>query len=333
MSMKIDVFNHVFPEEFFTAAEVLMPKAAVNRWKAMPELYDMEARMRVIDQFDDYQQIISISQPPFDLIAGPGDSPGLARVANDGMARICREYPDRMPWFIASLPMNNTEAALAEIDRVIDDLGAVGFQIHSSVDNKALDQQEFRDIFAKIAQRGKTVWLHPTRPASHADYLSEDQSLYEIFWGIGWAYETSAAMVRMVCSGMFDEIPNLRVIAHHWGAYIPHAEGRFTPLWERRNATMSGTGKSFADTLKRPMAEYFKDFYGDTAMFGAQAQSQAGLDYFGADHSFFATDCPYDLEGGKSLISSTIDVIENLRCESADRQLIYEDNTRKLLGI
>jgi aminocarboxymuconate-semialdehyde decarboxylase len=331
--MKIDVFNHVFPEEFFEAAEKLMPAAAVKRWKAMPELYDMQARMKVLDQFDDYQQIISISQPPFDLIAGPGDSPELARVANDGMARICREYPDRMPWFIASLPMNNTDAAICEIDRVIDEHGAVGFQIHSSVDQKALDQPEFRDIFAKITERGKAVWLHPTRPATHADYLSEDQSLYEIFWGFGWAYETSAAMARIVCSGMFDELPGLKIIAHHWGAYAPHAEGRFSPLWERRNATMSGTGKSFADNLKKPMVDYFKMFYGDTAMFGAQAASQAGLDFFGADHSFFATDCPYDLVGGKDLISSTIEVIENLRCEEADRQIIYEDNTRKLLGI
>ena len=140
-------------------------------------------------------------------------------------------------------------------------------------------------------------------------------------------------MARIVCSGMFDEIPNLRVIAHHWGAYVPHAEGRFTPLWEHRNAVMSPDGKGFADRLKRPMIDYFKMFYGDTAMFGAQAASQAGLDFFGADHSFFATDCPYDLVGGENLIRSTIGVIEALRCADGDRRMIYEDNTRALLGI
>lgn len=331
--MKIDVFNHVFPTEFFEQAETLMPSAAVKRWKTMPELYDMDARMKVIDRFDDYRQIISMSQPPFDVIAGPDDSPGLARVANDGLARICRAYPDRMPWFIASLPMNNTAAALHEVDRVMEEHGAVGFQIYSSVDQKALDQPEFRDIFAAIAERGKAVWLHPTRPATHPDYLSEDRSLYEIFWGFGWAYETTAAMARIVCSGMFDEIPNLKIIGHHWGAYVPHAEGRFSPLWERRNANMSEDGRSFADDLEKPMIDYFKMFYGDTAMFGAQAASQAGLDFFGADHSFFATDCPYDLAGGADLIRSTIEVIENLRCGDTDRTLIYEDNTRKLLGI
>ena len=247
--MKIDVFNHVFPTEFFEAAEKLMPARSVKRWKAMEELYDMDARMKVIDKFDDYQQIISISQPPLDMIAGPEDSPELARVANDGMARICREYSDRMPWFIAALPMNNTQEAISEVDRVLDEHGAVGFQIHSNVNGKPLDSSEFRDIFAKIAERGKCVWLHPTRPASHADYLTEDQSHYEIFWGVGWAYETTAAMCRMVCSGMFDKIPNFHVMAHHWGAYIPHAEGRM-PLWEARNATSSADGTSFADDLE-----------------------------------------------------------------------------------
>ena len=153
--MKIDVFNHVFPNEFFEAAEKLMPARSVKRWKAMEELYNMDARMRVIDKFDDYQQIISISQPPLDMIAGPDDTPELARVANDGMARICKKYPDRMPWFIAALPMNNTQESINEVDRVLDEHGAVGFQIHSNVNGKPLDSPEFRDIFAKIAERGK----------------------------------------------------------------------------------------------------------------------------------------------------------------------------------
>ena len=68
-------------------------------------------------------------------------------------------------------------------------------------------------------------------------------------------------------------------------------------------------------------------------MFGAQAASQAGLDFFGADHSFFATDCPYDEEGGGRLIRSTIDVIANLRCSDADRIMMFESNTRKLIGV
>lgn len=331
--MKIDVFNHVLPVEFFEKLDGVLPNAVVERLKGLRTVYDMDARLRMMDEFDDYQQILSMAQPATEAIAGPDDSPALTRIANDGMARICREHPDRMPWFIASLPMNNTEASLAEIDHAIDDLGAVGFQIFSNINDRALDQPEFRDIFCKIAERGKLVWLHPARPASHPDYLTEDRSFYEIFWGFGWAYETSVAMARIVCSGMFDEIPNLKIIAHHWGAYAPHAEGRFTPAWENRNRDI-GEGQSFVGRLKKPLVEYFKqNFYGDTAMFGAQAASQAGLDFFGADHSFFATDAPYDHEGGAYNIRSTINVLENLRCTDADRKMMYETNTRKLLGV
>ena len=181
--MKIDVFNHVFPIEFFEQVDGLMPDAAVKRWKTIKTIYDMDARLRMLEEFDDYQQIISMSQPPTDAIAGPDDSPALTRVANDGMARICQQHSDRMPWFIASLPMNNTPAAIAEVDRVIDEHNAVGFQLFTNVNNKALDQPEFRDIFAKIAERGKIIWLHPTRPATHPDYLTEDRSFFEIFWG------------------------------------------------------------------------------------------------------------------------------------------------------
>ncbi len=329
--MKIDIFNHVFPTEFFDVAEPLMPKIAVSRWKAIQTIWDMDARARMLDEFDDYCQVISMSQPPFDLIAGPDMALKLAQVANDGMSRICKKYPDRMPRFIASLPMNNTEGAIREIDRVLDEHNAAGFQIHTNVSGAALDQPQFRDIFAKISERGKAIWLHPTRPASHADYVTEDQSFYEIFWGIGWAYETTSAMLRMVCSGMMDEIPNLKVIAHHWGAYIPHAEGRF-PLWEVRNATM-GDGTSFADKLKRPMLDYMKDFWADTAMFGAQAASQAGFDFYGSGNSFFASDCPYDLVGGSDLIRNTIDVINNLSCTDSDREMIYEQNSRTLLNL
>ena len=290
--MKIDVFNHV-SDRVFRAADGLMPDAAVKRWNLINTIYDMDARLRMLDEFDDYQQIFDVATA-IDAIAGPNDSPALTRVANDGMARICREHPDRMPWFIASLPMNNTAAAVAEVDRVIDEHNAVGFQLFTNVNNKALDQPEFRDIFAKIAERGKIIWLHPTRPATHPDYLTEDRSFYEIVWGFGWAYETSVAMARIVCSGMFDEIPDLKIIAHHWGAYAPHAEGRFTPAWESRNAVM-GDEQGFAGKLEIPLVDYFKKvFYGDTAMFGAQAASQAGFDFFGADHSVFATDAPYD---------------------------------------
>ena len=260
-----------------------MPKKAVARWRAIETLHDMDARKRMLDEFGDYQQIISMSQPPIDVLGGPDQTPALARIANDGMAAICKADPDRFPSFLASPAMNNPDAAVAEVDRAVGELGACGLQVHSNVNGRALDDPAFFPVFERMAQLDRPIFLHPARPMSHADYAAEDESKFEIFWGLGWAYETSAAMARIVFSGMFDKLPALKIVAHHWGAYIPHAGGRITPHWDGRSSQSDDTSYGpLGEALKRPAIDYFKMFYVDTAMFGAKEASQCGLDFFGA---------------------------------------------------
>ena len=331
--MKIDIFNHVFPQPLFERLERHLPAVFYRRYQAITTMHDTDARLRMLDEFDDVQQVLSLSQPPLEAMAGPDETPELARLGNDGMAGWCRAHPDRFPGFIASLPMNNPDAALAELERAVGELGAVGVQTYSNVNGKPLDAPEFYPLFERMAAHGKPVWLHPARPESHADYLTEDSSMYQIWWALGWAYETSAAMARIVFSRMFDKLPELQVICHHWGGYIPHAEGRISPSWETRGArTGDPSGEAMA-AMKRPLMEYFKLFYGDTAMFGAQGASQCGLDFFGAGHSLFATDCPYDEEGGARLIRDTIAVLDALRCTDAERAAMFEGNAKQMLGL
>ena len=331
--MNLDVFNHVFPEVFIETLAETMPRRAVARWRSIETLWNMDARLRLLDEFGDYQQIVSMSQPPVDVLGGPDRTPALARIANDGMAAICRAHPDRFPSFLLSLPMNNPDEAVREVDRAVTELGACAAQIHSNVNGRALDDPAFFPVFERLERLGKPVFLHPARPMAHADYQAEDESRYEIFWGLGWAYETSAAMARIVFSGMFDKLPNLKILAHHWGAYIPHAEGRL-PHWEGRSSQSDRTDYGpLKDSLKRPATEYFKMFYADTAMFGAQAASQCGLEFFGAGHSLFASDCPFDAEGGRILIRDTIAVMESLRCTEQEREDMYLNNARAFLGL
>ena len=75
--------------------------------------------------------------------------------------------------------------------------------------------------------------MHPARDARVADYPGEVKSKYEIWQVLGWPYETSVAMARIVFSGMLDELPEMRVITHHLGAMIPYFEGRVGPLWDQ----------------------------------------------------------------------------------------------------
>ena len=109
--MKLDIYTHVFPQTFFDKLEeVVEDKGPIKRWLNIPVLYDIDARLRMMDTFGDYQQVLTLSAPAIEFIAGPELSPEMARIANDGMAAICKAHPDRFPCFIASMPMNNPDA-------------------------------------------------------------------------------------------------------------------------------------------------------------------------------------------------------------------------------
>ena len=209
--MKIDVFNHIFPKRFFAKMLEVAPNHADmgKRSREIPLLLDLDARFRLMDTFGDYRQILSLASPPIEAYAAPDVSPLLARLANDGMAELVERYPDRFPGFAASLAMNHPEAALAELDRAIRDLGANGVQIYTNAAGRPLDDSAFAPLFERLAAYDLPVLLHPARGADMPDYACESRSRYEIWWTFGWPYETSAAMARLAFSGLFDRLPDL----------------------------------------------------------------------------------------------------------------------------
>ncbi|MEI9813507.1 MAG: amidohydrolase family protein [Acidobacteriota bacterium] len=145
--MKIDIFNHLFPQAFFDKyIENGLPDIG-KRVKAMPTIVNLDARFKVMDEFGDYCQVISLPAPTIEALGGPNESPDIAKLANDGMAELCQKYPQRFPAFIASLPMNNPEATVKEAVRAIDTLGASGVQIYTNVNGAPLDGPELAEFF------------------------------------------------------------------------------------------------------------------------------------------------------------------------------------------
>jgi len=334
--MKLDIFNHIFPKIFYDKMMKVNPDLVDigKRVRAIPVLFDLDERFRCMDQFDDYAQIICLASPPLEIVAGPDVTPDLARAANDGMAEYVGKYPDRFPGFIASMPMNNPDATLEEIDRAIRDLKAVGIQFFTNVKGKPLDLPEFKPLFEKMADYDLPIWIHPARGANFPDYLTEEKSKYEIWWTFGWPYETSVMMARLVFGGYFDAFPNLKIITHHMGGMVPFFEGRVGPGWDQLGARTSDEDYShILKGLKKPHLEYFKMFYADTALFGSLAGTLCGLAFFGVDQLLFASDSPFDPERGPGYIRETIKIVDALPISDADRQKIYEGNARKLLKI
>jgi predicted TIM-barrel fold metal-dependent hydrolase len=333
--VKIDIFNHILPEPFF--AEFLRIAGGLKdmgkRSRNIPIMWDLDARFRVMDEFGDYQQVISLASPPIEAFADPGISPVLAQMANDGMADLVARHKDRFPAFVAALPMNNPDAAAKELDRALTQLGAVGVQMYSNAAGKPLDAPEFLPLFDELARRDRPMWLHPARDGSFSDYRTEDRSKYEIWWTFGWPYETSVAMARLVFAGIFDRHPNLKIITHHMGAMIPYFEGRVGYGWDQlgRRTSDEDYGALLKSMKKRPL-DYFRMFYADTALFGAQAGTECGLDFFGVDRVLFASDTPFEPTPGL-YIRETIRVLESLDLTADEKDRIYHSNAQQLLKL
>ena len=103
-----DAFNHFYPEKFFTKLLQTSSgaKDVVKITAEIPIIHDLQARLRLIESFQDYSQILSLPLPPIETLAGPDQSPELARVGNEGMAELVQKYPDHFKGYVASLPMN-----------------------------------------------------------------------------------------------------------------------------------------------------------------------------------------------------------------------------------
>jgi aminocarboxymuconate-semialdehyde decarboxylase len=294
----VDIYCHIFPDKFFQEMNRIAPRLGniATRLRGVKKLFDLDERFREMDQFGDYRQIISLPNPPIEDLAAGEVGLNLARIGNDAMAELAARHPDRFPTFVAALSMTDVEGSVAEARRAVNELGAGGVQIFTSVAGRPLDEKAFEPIFATMAELDLPIWLHPARTASMPDYPKEPKSRFEMWWCFGWPYDTSVAMVRMVFCGLLGA----RTTDEDYSKILP--------------------------SLKRPHLDYMHDFYGDTALFGGGIHAvRCGLEFFGSDHVVFATDTPL------GPIAPTIDVIKRLDVADGDRRKIFAGNAERLL--
>lgn len=145
-----------------------------------------------------------------------------------------------------------------------------------------------------------------------------------------WPFETTIAMGRIVFSGMLEKYPNLKIITHHCGGFVPCQAERISGGIEGSEMRW-GYGPSRYFT-KKPV-DYYKMLYGDTACYGNTSALMCGHTFFGTDHMLFGTDMPWDSQGGFRLVRDTIRSVEEMDISEKDRGKIFEENAKKLFRL
>ena len=335
--MRIDAYTHFFPKKFFDRLDDIATdyRDMGKRVRSLPALYDIALRKKIVDGHKDYQQILSYTQPPIELIAKtPAQIDELCRIINDGFAELIAKEKDHFPGWVAQVSLAAADAGVGEAVRAVKELGALGVQIYTNVAGKPLDRPEYLPFWDKMSVLGIPVWMHPARGAEMPDYVSEPKSLYEIWWTFGWSYETATAMMRLVYSRIMDNHPGLKIITHHFGGIVPMLEGRIGPGNDVMGSRTSDTDYvSLRKSLKKRVLDYFKqDFWADTAVFTAEPATKAGLEFFAHDKIVFASDCPYDPEGGTMYPRETLRILDRLNLSKADQDKIFFKNLEAVTG-
>lgn len=324
--MKIDIFAHLMPRKYRDAIyEETGRKFAMLE---IPTLTDLEHRFRLMDAFPEVVQVVTMVGPVSEAIANPEKAAALARLANDEMAEVVARHYDRFVAAVATLPMNNMDAALVETQRAIKELGMKGIMIHTPVNGKPLDLPEFMPLYEMMSRFDLPIWLHPRREQT-PDYESESTSKYWIWCLWGWPYETTIAMTRLVYSGVFDKHPSLKFITHHCGAMVPYLQGRIRCI----EGLAKFCGKQFGENLRRPILDYYQMFCNDTALQGNTSGLMTAYRFFGSDRILFGADFPFENELGFGTLRDTITSIDQIDIPESDRKKIYGDNAKRLLRL
>ena len=335
---KIDAFCHIMPRPYYDRFFELDtgPRAANLRERVskIPSLVDMDVRFGQMDEFGEYRQIVNIAAPPVEDLGSPALSREMSRIGNEAMAELVAQHSDRFAGFCACVPMDDPEAAVAELDYAVGELGAVGAQIYTHVHGSPMDGERFEPFYARIAELGKLLQVHPCRDASWSDYPNEERSKFEIWWTFGWEYDLSAFMARMVFSGVLERHPDLKMLIHHGGSMVPHFSGRVGPGWDQLGARTPASQRADIagyELPRRPL-EYFKMMYADTALFGAAHALRCSVDFYGVDHVLFSSDSPYDPEKGPGYIRASIRNIEEIGLTADEQEAVFSGNLRRLIG-
>ncbi|MDP3984777.1 MAG: amidohydrolase family protein, partial [Acidimicrobiia bacterium] len=267
-----------------------------------------ESRLEAMDRMGiEIQGLATFVSEYFYWTPGPLGAE-LARVQNDRLAQAVADHPTRFIGMGATVPMQDIDRAIAEAARA-KEIGFKGLQVGGTVNGHNLDEERFRPFWKAVSELGLAVILHPNGyPESHrfGDYFLTNC--------IGNPLETMVAATRMIFSGLFEELPALKLVLLHGGGYLPFYAARADHTWEVRPETR-------VRIPDNPPSYYVRRLYFDTMVFQPLYLRHL-IDVVGVDRVMAGTDFPFDM--GETDPLGLVDKVDGLSDE--DRAAIKGGN-------
>jgi aminocarboxymuconate-semialdehyde decarboxylase len=323
--LRVDCQSHVFPASY---AELLTRNvgwvtatggdgAYVIRYGDVQQFalyladYDPAGKVRAMEEAGIDISVLSVNIPTPDLLA-PDLALAGARLCNDYLAETCARYAGRYVG-LASLPLADVPAAIAELDRALDDLDLRGVFLPSHIGGAPLDTPRFEPFYAHVAARGVPLVLHPSVPMWGE--AIKDHALIPM---LGFMVDTSIAMLRLILGGVLERHPDLRIVHPHAGGVLPYVMGRVEEQTE-----VKGRGR---EHITRSPLSYYRAVYLDLVAPSALTVRYA-YDFSGPDRLLFGSDHPW------ISLADALAIVEGLELSTEDRAKIFARNACDLFHL
>jgi aminocarboxymuconate-semialdehyde decarboxylase len=323
----VDFHNHYYPPEYIEALKTSESAVRVTYDEEgnprvhypgdynilVPAHRDLEYRTRVLEDHGVDTQVLTFTTPGVHVEL-PAVAISLARRINDAFARAARDGKGRFA-ALATLPLNDPDASVAELERSMKELRLPGAMVFSNVNHVALADARFEPLWEKANALNAVIYIHPTDPAG-----VEAMMEYWLMPLVGFLMDTTLAAAKLVFSGVVERHPNIRWALTHMGGAIPYLAERLDRGY-----------RAFADCrehITRPPSEYLRNFYFDTVNFNPSAIRLA-LDFAGPDRILAGSDYPHQI-GSIPLMKESL---ENAGLDSETKAKILGGNAARLLGL
>ncbi|MDB6002650.1 MAG: hypothetical protein JWP52_4349 [Rhizobacter sp.] len=327
--IKFDIHNHVIPDSYIEAAAKtpdlvgarvegtgaerrLVHKDGPN-YPIFPEFHDVDAKLAVMDGAGIDVAVISPAPPIFGYWTPEADAARIARIVNDGIAKMASARPDRLlP--LALMPMHHPDAAMAELERVMAGGVFVGIEIGTTVNGAQIADPKYRPFLKRAAELKALIFAHPMYVDTSCGFGD-----YYLINLIGNPLDTTMMVAHLMFSGTLDEIPDLQICLAHGGGFVPYQIGRFMHGHKVRPEPKALTSSDPRELLRR--------FYFDVLLHDPKAIRHL-IDRVGPERLMLGTDAPYDM--GEVAPVASLDGVPNL--SQVERHAICCGTALNLLG-
>ena len=280
-----------------------------------PKMEFLEERLKDMDAMGVDVQAIAVAVYQYYYWADAEVGAKVSRIINEELVEATSAFPGRFSP-LGTVPLQDTDAAIAELRYCVEELGMLGLEIGTHVDStEEISSERLDPFWAEVERLGVAVVVH-TNGHTHKERL-QDHNFVNI---IGHAFEATLATAHLIFNGVMERYPSLKIVVVHGGGYLPAYAGRIDHAWRAREDVREG--------VPLPPTDYLKRFFFDTMVFEPD-QLKYLIDTYGADHVLLGTDYPYDMGEDDPL-----ELIGNVAgLEQTEIDLISGGNAARLLGL